>query len=58
MKTTVRHGRTTGANRCFAKKWVQCLINALCFVSGSLLADSFVAESSVLQINICGKKPT
>jgi hypothetical protein len=33
--------RKTGYNKRLAKKRVQCLIEALCFVSSSLLADSF-----------------
>lgn len=31
----------TGYNRRLAKKRVQCLIEALCFVSSSVVVDSF-----------------
>jgi hypothetical protein len=41
--------RTTGANRRLAKKRVQCLIEALCFVSSSVLADSFVLRNPLLR---------
>ncbi len=34
--------QTVAGNRRLAKKRVQCLNEALCFVSSSVLADSFV----------------
>jgi hypothetical protein len=39
----------TGANRRLAKKRVQCLIEALCFVSSSVLADSLVLLNPLLR---------
>jgi len=39
----------TGANRRLAKKRVQCLNEALCFVSSSVLADSFVLRNPLLR---------
>lgn len=41
--------RTTGANRRLAKKRVQCLNEALCFVSSSVLADSLVLRNPLLR---------
>jgi len=37
------------ANRRLAKKRIQCLIEALCFVSSSVLADSFVLRNPLLR---------
>jgi hypothetical protein len=37
------------ANRRLAKKRVQCLIEALCFVSSSVLADSLVLRNPLLR---------
>jgi hypothetical protein len=42
-------GKITGANRRLAKKRVQCLIEALCFVSSSVLADSLVLLNPLLR---------
>ncbi len=42
-----RKART--ANRRLAKKRVQCLNEALCFVSCSVLADSFVLRNPLLR---------
>ncbi len=39
----------TAANRRLAKKRVQCLIEALCFVSSSVLADSLVLRNPLLR---------
>ena len=39
----------TGANRRLAKKRVQCLIEALCFVSSSVLADGLVLRNPHLR---------
>jgi len=39
----------TGANRRLAKKRVQWLNEALCFVSSSVLADSFVLRNPLLR---------
>jgi len=36
-------------NRRLAKKRVQCLNEALCFVSSSVLADSFVLRNPLLR---------
>jgi len=41
--------RITGANRRLAKKRVQCLNEVLCFVSSSVLADSFVLRNPLLR---------
>jgi len=41
--------RTPGANRRLAKKRVQCLNEALCFVSSSVLADSLVLRNPLLR---------
>ena len=41
--------RITGANRRLAKKRVQCLNEALCFVSSSVLADSLVLRNPLLR---------
>ncbi len=38
-----------GANRRLAKKRVQCLNEALCFVSSSVLADSLVLRNPLLR---------
>jgi hypothetical protein len=38
-----------GGNRRLAKKRVQCLNEALCFVSSSVLADSFVLRNPLLR---------
>ncbi len=40
---------TTSANRRLAKKRVQCLNEALCFVSSSVLADSLVLRNPLLR---------
>jgi hypothetical protein len=40
--TNIQTERNTAYNRRLAKKRVQCLNEALCFVSNSVLADSFV----------------
>jgi len=39
----------TAHNRRLAKKRVQCLNEALCFVSSSVLADSFVLRNPLLR---------
>ncbi len=39
----------TAYNRRLAKKRVQCLIEALCFVSSSVLADSLVLRNPLLR---------
>jgi len=54
MKATNRptnHGRqgSTGGNRRLAKKRVQCLNEALCFVSSAVLADSLVLSNPLLR---------
>jgi len=36
-------------HRCLAKKRVQCLNEALCFVSSSVLADSLVLRNPLLR---------
>jgi len=41
--------RTTGYNRRLAKKRVQCLNEALCFVSSSVLADSLALRNPLLR---------
>jgi len=41
--------RKTAYNRRLAKKRVQCLNEALCFVSSSVLADSFVLRNPLLR---------
>ncbi|WP_409809954.1 hypothetical protein [Algoriphagus sp.] len=41
--------RTTGYNRRLAKKRVQWLNEALCFVSSSVLADSEVLRNPLLR---------
>ncbi len=41
-------------NRRLAKKRVQCLNEALCFVSSSVLADSFVLRNR--QLLVAGKR--
>ena len=43
------NGKITGANRRLAKKRVQCLNEALCFVSSSVLADSLVPRNPLLR---------
>jgi hypothetical protein len=43
------NGKITGANRRLAKKRVQCLNEALCFVSSSVLADSLVLRNPLLR---------
>jgi len=40
---------STGGNRRLAKKRVQCLNEALCFVSSSVLADSLVLRNPLLR---------
>jgi hypothetical protein len=45
----VRLTNTTGYNRRLAKKRVPWLIEALCFVSSSVLADSFVLRNPLLR---------
>lgn len=42
-------GNATTANRRLAKKRVQCLNEALCFVSSSVLADSLVLRNPLLR---------
>ena len=44
-----RQTNKTTANRRLAKKRVQCLNEALCFVSSSVLADSFVLRNPLLR---------
>ena len=44
-----RQNKNTGANRRLAKKRVQCLNEALCFVSSSVLADSLVLRNPLLR---------
>jgi hypothetical protein len=39
----------TAHNRRLAKKRVQCLNEALCFVSSSVLADNFVLRNPLLR---------
>ncbi len=41
--------RKTGTNRRLAKKWVQCLNEALCFVSGTVLAENLVLRNPLLR---------
>jgi len=41
--------KITGGNRRLAKKRVQCLNEALCFVSSSVLADSLVLRKPLLR---------
>jgi len=41
--------KKTSANRRLAKKRVQCLNEALCFVSSSVLADSLVLRNPLLR---------
>ena len=48
--------RRTAYNSTYKKLAVQCLNEALCFVSSSVVADSLVVNQSlVLRINICGE---
>ena len=42
-------GQITGANRRLAKMRVQCLNEALCLVSSSVLADNFVLRNPPLR---------
>ncbi len=49
LKLTVDFERKTGANRRLAKKRVQCLDEALCFVSNSVLAESLVLRNPLLR---------
>ena len=44
-----QQNKNTGANRRLAKKRVQCLNEALCFVSSSVLADSLVLRNPLLR---------
>ncbi len=44
-----RPRRTPAGNRRLAKKRVQCLNEALCFVSSSVLADSLVLRNPLLR---------
>ena len=44
-----RQKHSTSANRRLAKKRVECLNEALCFVSSSLLADSLVLRNPLLR---------
>ena len=44
-----RTTRTTGYNKRLAKKRVQWLYEALCFVSSSVLADSLVLRNPLLR---------
>jgi len=41
--------KMAAGNRRLAKKRVQCLIEALCFVSSSVLADSLVLRNPLLR---------
>jgi len=41
--------RKTAGNRRLAKKRVQCLNEALCFLSSLVLADSFVLRNPLLR---------
>jgi len=41
--------KNTAGNRRLAKKRVQCLNGALCFVSSSVLADSLVLRNPLLR---------
>jgi hypothetical protein len=52
----MKYGSNTGrqeeartTNRRLAKKRVQCLNEALCFVSSSVLAESFVLRNQLLR---------
>jgi len=47
--TTVDRKEARTANRRLAKKRVQCLIEVLCFVSSSVLADSLVLRNPLLR---------
>ncbi len=49
---TVRHDieRRAAGNRRLAKKRVQCLNEVLCFVSNSVLVDSFVLRNRQLLV--------
>ena len=49
MKLNYRQTITPAGNRRLAKKRVQCLIEALCFVSSSVLADSLVLRNPLLR---------
>jgi len=51
IKMVVTHDRqgTPAYNRRLAKKRVQCLNEALCFVSSSVLADSLVLRNPLLR---------
>jgi hypothetical protein len=49
MGLTTNERRTTTGNRRLAKKRVQCLNEALCFVSSSVLADSLVLRNPLLR---------
>ena len=44
-----RQNKGRSANRRLAKKRVQCLNEALCFVSSSVLADSLVLRNPLLR---------
>ena len=46
---TLTKEKTATANRRLAKKRVQCLNEALCFVSSSVLADSLVLRNPLLR---------
>ncbi len=45
----LKREKVRAPNRRLAKKRVQCLIEALCFVSSALLADSFVLLNPLLR---------
>jgi hypothetical protein len=47
--STLRTDRRASGNRRLAKKRVQCLNEALCFVSSSVLADSLVLRNPLLR---------
>ncbi len=49
MDLTLPTERKPGANRSLAKKRVQCLNEALCFISSSVLADSIVLPNPILR---------
>jgi hypothetical protein len=49
MKLTGMHNNRAAANRRLAKKRVQCLIEALCFLASSELANSLVLRNPLLR---------
>jgi len=49
MASKLTNGESPAGNRRLAKKRVQCLNEALCFVSSPVLADSLVLRNPLLR---------